>query len=81
VTREDAAVYIENFLAGLGRPWDWDDFTSIEPSDRELNEIRRVCADLHELYPPTQAGEYCNADGLAVLKRIVRYLRGQSTTW
>lgn len=36
----DVAGYIDDFLEGHGKPFDWDDFTSIEITDPALDAIR-----------------------------------------
>ncbi len=41
LTAADVAGYIDDFLNDRGRPWDWDDFTSIPIADPRLDGIRR----------------------------------------
>jgi hypothetical protein len=73
-TKQEAAVYIENFLLDRGGEWDWDDFTSIQIDDPELDQIRLRCGELRNLYPTEQG--FCNEEGLEVLRGILKSLRG-----
>jgi hypothetical protein len=78
LTREEAADIIARFLAGKGEKWEWDDFTSVPvKGDRELDAIALFCNLVHDIYPPTKAGEYCSSEGVQVLRRIEGYLRGK----
>jgi hypothetical protein len=70
VTLAEVARYIDDFLAGSGGRWDWDDFISIPLEDPELEVIRKQCAALPDRYPPTQPRQYCSQEGLAELRRL-----------
>jgi hypothetical protein len=75
MTRADVAKTIEDFLAGTGQPWDWDDFTSVHISDPNLEAIRKRCAQLDLEFPPEKTGHYCGPAGFEVLRQFVRELR------
>jgi hypothetical protein len=78
LTSSDVAAEIEAFVNGSGGPWDWDDFISIPIKDTKLDQIRQRCGRLPDEFPPTEAGQYCGAEGLAVLRSILSDLRGGS---
>ena len=75
-TRDEVARYIEDFLNGTGKAYDWDDFTSARIKDPELEAIRQRCLSVDRRFPPEQAGHYCNAEGLAEIRAILTRLRG-----
>jgi hypothetical protein len=75
--RQEAADLIEGFLQGSLGVWAWDDFISVSQRVPELEQIRRECADLPHQFPPEQPGEYCNQQGLQVLRGYLRQLRGE----
>ena len=76
ITREDVATTIENFVSGSGGPWDWDDFISFRIADEELETIRIECLRTQSEYPggPNQ---WCNEQGLEVLKHLAKQLRSR----
>lgn len=43
-TAGEVEAYLRDFLDGTGGAWDWDDFTSIEITDPELDAIREAAA-------------------------------------
>jgi hypothetical protein len=73
--RKDVAPYIENFLAGTGERWDWDDFSSFQIDSPELEAVRLQCVQLPDNYPPETLGTYCNAEGLRILETVLKSLR------
>ena len=75
MTKAEAAKYIEDFLLGRGGAWDWDDFISIRLNNPELENVRLRCGSLPESYPPEKPGQYCNEEGLAILKALLARLR------
>ena len=75
MTKEQVLREIEKFLSDTGGAHDWDDFTSILIDDPELEKIRVFCADLPDLYPPTQCRQYCKQDGMDQLAKIASDLR------
>jgi hypothetical protein len=75
-TSEIAAI-IERFLIDKDGPWDWDDFISIRLSNPEGENIRKICANLPERFPPIISGQYCNEEGLKVLRNLIEELRKQ----
>ena len=77
-TREEVANTIEDFITGSGGPWDWDDFISIKLKDPELEKIRLTCVFLSDTHPPKQKNQYCNEEGVEILKGIVRSLRSST---
>ena len=50
----EVATYIRNFLNEEGDAWDWDDFTSVEIADPNLEDIRRRAASVD--LPTTDEG-------------------------
>jgi hypothetical protein len=44
LTAKDVESYLNDFLHGRGGKWDFDDFTSIRITDRELDAIREEAA-------------------------------------
>jgi hypothetical protein len=73
-TSLEVAAIIQRFVDGTGSEWDWDDFISIPLRDPALEEVRRKCAELPELYPPDLKGWYCNERGIKVLRDLIRQL-------
>jgi len=76
--KNEIADIIEKFLLKRDGKWDWDDFISIRLADIEMDQIRQICADLHEDFPPTKRGEYCNEEGLIILADLVKQIRGST---
>jgi len=74
ITREEAAGYIERFLAGTDGPKEWDWFITVRQKDPDIEKIRVVCAGLPEAYPPLGRG-YCGPSGLSVLRQLLHELR------
>ena len=76
LTRQEVAQILEDFLDGSGKPWDWDDFTlGMSLENDELEAIRVRARGLGQEFPPDSPNEYCNEQGLAVLRDYVRQLR------
>lgn len=44
LTASDVALYLDDFLHGRGKPFDWDDFTNITLADPALDNIREQAA-------------------------------------
>lgn len=74
-SKAEVARIIENFLEGKGNDYDWDDFISIPILDNELERIRRDCAHLDQKYPATVKGQFCNGEGMDVLRSYVKILK------
>jgi hypothetical protein len=74
-TREDVCRTIEQFVDGGGEAWDWDDFTSVPDADPMLEEARRKCVEVSELFPPDESGGWCGPKGREELRRIAHELR------
>jgi hypothetical protein len=69
------AKILQNFLRGAGGKWDWDDFASaMSFEDPYLERIRTRCILLDREFPPARLGEYCNEQGLEVVRTYVREL-------
>ena len=67
---------LEDFLAGKGSPWAWDNFTQgMRLTDTYLEQIRRRCAGLSREFPPGKSGEYCNSEGRTVIRNYIEKLR------
>lgn len=80
-SRVEVVTYIDDFVAGRGGEWDWDDFTSIPISDPELDRIRQLCCSMCDIYPPEEPGHYCSPEGFAELRRIADDLRNGTSNW
>ena len=74
-TRREIADIIEEFLAGRGGAYDWDDFISIRIKDRYLDAVSQMCGLVQDVFPGI--GGYCGERGLEVLKRILEELRSE----
>ena len=74
LSKTDVINFIKAFLDGTGGSWDWDDFISIPIEDKELDRIRDRCAGLPEEFSPTENGQYCNEEGLKVLREYIKTL-------
>ena len=44
LTADDVVSYLANWIEGRGGGWDWDDFTSITITDKQLDAIREEAA-------------------------------------
>ena len=44
LTAEDVVSYLEDFIEGRGRDWDWDDFCCVTITDPALEAIRQEAA-------------------------------------
>lgn len=79
MSRNEVASLLEDFLAGKGGEWDWDDFiTATELHDEQLEAIRLRCAKLDSEFPPTKRGKYTNENGLEVIREYIRKLRADT---
>ncbi len=79
LSRQEVAQILEDFLEDRGSRWAWDDFTlGMSFEDTNLEEIRKRCAGLSKEFPPKKRGEYCNEQGLGVLRRYIQELRDSS---
>ena len=75
-SKEGVAKTIENFIDGSGGPWDWDDFISVRIADEELEAIRIECLRTQSDYPGGP-NEWCNEEGLDVLRNLARQIRSR----
>lgn len=66
LTPRDVETYLDDFLAGEGGEWDWDDFTSIPITDPALELIRKQASSVE--LPLTDQGE-------ATLRRLLAQVR------
>mgnify|MGYP003388081139 CR=1 FL=1 len=80
MSRDEVAQCIQDFLDGTGGPGDWDDFTSSQIRDPELESVRKQCFDVYTRFPAAKGEGYCNAEGLAELRRLLALLRSQPTS-
>jgi hypothetical protein len=76
LTRHEVVQILEDFIEGSkGSPFSWDGFTlGMSFEDDYLDGIRRRCANLSEEFPPT-GREYCNEQGIEVIRAYIRELR------
>jgi hypothetical protein len=68
---------IESFLRGTAEPYAWENFCKLPNSDPYLDGIRKRCANLDKEFPPDRPGEFCNADGVRLLRSLAAELRGR----
>ena len=68
---KDVLSIIKSFLDGTAKEWDWDDFISVPMKNQFLEEIRKECASLPEEFPTNKKGQYCNDEGVKVLKKYI----------
>ena len=59
---------IRRFLEETGDEWEWDDFLSGPQPDPEVSKIQGFCRQL------LNRAEYCNEDGLRMLRRLLNKL-------
>jgi len=76
--RQEVAEAIEGFLQGSLGVWGWDDFIAVKQRVPELEHIRSECAALPGKFPPEKPGEYCGKEGMELLERYLRQLRGEA---
>ena len=62
------------FLDGTCGPYVLDDFVSVTIGEPRLDAIRERCNGLQVEFPPTLPGHYCNEDGFAVIRELIRLL-------
>ena len=74
-TREEVARILENFIARKDGAWDWDDFIFLQIEDPELDQIRLRCHRLDHDFPPDAPGQFCNAQGIEVIRNFMAELR------
>lgn len=76
LTKNDVAQILEDFVEGKGNPSSWDGFTlGMTLDDRYLDHIRKRCLGLSEEFPPSSRHEYCNSQGIEVMRSYIRELR------
>jgi hypothetical protein len=68
---------IESFIDGSIGDWDWSDFLETPIEDPYLNEIRKKCDNLSVEYPSNNPNEYCNEEGLKILKQFLSDLKSK----
>jgi hypothetical protein len=74
LTSSEVRQILVSFLDGSGRPWDWDDFTSVPIADLALDRIRERCAGLWDEFPPERPNEYCAHAGKQVILEFIQQL-------
>jgi len=80
LTEKDVYNIISSFIDGSINDSGWDGFLYASIKDPYLKEIRDECAVLWEKYPPQNPNEYCNQEGLKVLKNILSDLKSKIET-
>ncbi len=75
MSKAEVAAVIEGFLDHTQGPWDWDDFLTSTLADPDIDRVRIICFDVHDLYPPGEEGGYCSEEGIKVLRNLVKELR------
>jgi hypothetical protein len=75
-TKQEVGDIIERFINGTGGEWDWDDFCSHRIADPDLDLIRGKCSGLGSTHPPTVKGNFCNENGIRLMREMIQSLRG-----
>ncbi len=77
LTKQEVAQILEDFLTGGERSsYSWDGFTScVSFEDEDIDSIRARCIGLSEEFPPESPGQYCNKQGLDVIRTYIQRLR------
>lgn len=75
LNHEEVARYIEDFLAGRGANYDWDDFISVPIEDPELDRVRLICGKLPNTHKPAGKVDYCSEEDREALRKILYRLR------
>ena len=76
LSNQQVAQILEDFLEGRGSRWAWDDYTlGMSFENKYLEEIRLRCIGLSREFPPDNPNEYCNKQGLAVIRDYINQLR------
>ena len=70
-----AADAIEAQLTASDTFGEWTDFLQNPAGDPELKQIRELCQNLPDQYPPQAVGEYCGPEGLKLLQDCIERLR------
>jgi hypothetical protein len=60
-----------------GRPYVWDDFTDVPIRNPKLDKIRLELSSLQTRYPSRDGSAYLSAEGLAIVREIIRTLRSE----
>jgi len=77
MTGKEVANLIQRFLDGTCGRWEWDDFISgARIYDARLREIQSRCGNLSIEFPSAEQDQYCNSEGLAILKGYIAELEG-----
>ena len=74
LTSSEVRQILVSFLDGSGRPWEWDNFTSVPIADSALDRIRERCAGLWQEFPPERPNEYCSDAGTQVILEFIQQL-------
>lgn len=77
LTPEEVYRTIESFIDGTCGDWDWDDFMYAPIDDLYLKDIREKCFNLRDEYPSNNPNEYCNEEGLKILKQFLSDLKSK----
>jgi hypothetical protein len=77
LSNQEVAQILEDFLEGRGKPLAWDGFTQgMSFEDQNQEKIRIRCARLSEEFPPDSSNQYCNEQGVSVIREYIKQLRG-----
>ncbi len=77
LTTEQVYQEIQSFINKQGGAWDWDDFLYAPIKDPYLKEIQQKCLNLPDKYPPGDPKEYCNEEGIKILKQLLSDLKSK----
>ena len=76
MAKNEVAQILEDFVEGNGNPYSWDGFTlGMTLDDDYLDSIRKRCVGLSEEFPPSSKHEYCNPQGIQVIRAYIQELR------
>ena len=77
-SRADIGQLLRDFHDGGGGAYDFDNLLYMRFDDPELEEIKKLCARLPDTHPPRHKFEYCNPEGMRIIKEIADRLLSTS---
>ena len=69
MTRPEFLEQLDEFIGGNRGAEEWDAFCDQPVADADLLAAQRALSCIDDQYPPERAGQLCNEQGLALLRR------------
>jgi hypothetical protein len=79
MSHSNVAETLERFVDGSGGRWEWDDFMFTKFDDSYLRGLQERMISLSTEFPPTQAGHYCSAEGIRVIRGYIETLKSMDS--